>query len=66
MCVLIHTQPKSICAVIRAAVSTLDVQTEDASPYSVPLAHCSALASVVNFCTVITGPNTSVCTISSS
>ena len=42
------------------------VHTDDASPYSTPLAHSSASASSLNSCTVITGPNTSDCTISSS
>ena len=42
------------------------VHTDDASPYSTPLAHRSASASSLNFWTVMTGPKTSDCTSSSS
>ena len=38
---------------------TLSEATDDANPYSTPLAHCSASASSLNSCTVMTGPNTS-------
>ena len=60
MWVLTQTQPKSSRADIRAAVSTLVVQTDEARPYSVSLAIRSASSSSVNFCTVITGPKISV------
>jgi hypothetical protein len=42
------------------------VQTEAASPYSTPLAQRSASASALKRWTLITGPNTSFWTISSS
>ena len=42
------------------------VQTDEASPYSVPLAQRSASSSSLNCCTVMTGPNTSFWMISSS
>ena len=42
------------------------VHTDEASPYSTPLAHASASASSLNSCTVMTGPKTSFWTISSS
>ena len=42
------------------------VQTDEASPYSTPLAHPSASDSSLNSCTVITGPKISDWIISSS
>src|SRR5947199_3930122 len=42
------------------------VHTDAARPYSTPFAHCSACSSSLNRCTVTTGPNTSLFTISAS
>ena len=42
------------------------VHTEEARPYSTPLAQRTASASSVNFCTVITGPKISFWISSSS
>src|SRR4029079_8903303 len=59
MCVLIHTHPQSRAADTRSARDTSFVHTDDASPYSVPLAQAIASSSSENACTVITGPNIS-------
>ena len=66
MWVLTQTHPKSSRADIRAATSTFLVQTDDARPYSEPLAIRSASSSSLNFCTVSTGPKISVRISSSS
>ena len=56
---LTHTQPKSSRRDTRIARPWSLVQTEDASPYSTPLAQRTASSSSVNACTVITGPKIS-------
>ena len=53
-------------AAIRAARPALEVQTDDASPYSLPLANLTASSSSLNRWAVTTGPKTSFCTSSSS
>ena len=63
---LIHTQPKRSALLTRSARPMSRVQTLDASPYGVPLAHAIASASSVNGWTVITGPKISRWIISSS
>ena len=62
---LIHTQPKSSARDMRMARPWSEVHTEEARPYSVPLAQRSASSSSLNFWTVITGPKTSFWMISS-
>ena len=62
---LTQTQPKSSRRVIRIARPWSRVQTEEARPYSTPLAQRTASSSSVNRCTVMTGPNTSSWMISS-
>ena len=66
MWVLIHTHPKSSRLDMRMARPWFRVHTDDARPYSTPLAHATAWSSSLNRCTVITGPNTSCWTMASS
>ena len=63
---LIHTQPKRSALATRIARPTSRVQTDEARPYGVPLAHAIASASSENCWTVITGPKISRWIISSS
>ena len=53
-------------AAIRAARPALEVQTDDASPYLLPLANLTASSSSLNRWAVTTGPKISFCTSSSS
>ena len=63
---LIHTQPKRRALETRSARPTSRVQTDEASPYGVPLAHAIASSSSEKGWTVITGPKISRWIISSS
>ena len=56
---LIQTQPKRSALAMRSARPTSRVQTDEASPYLVPLAHAIASASSVKRWTVMTGPKIS-------
>ena len=66
MWVLIHTTPKSRCFDIRIARPWSLVHTDDARPYSTPLAQRSASPSSEKRCTVMTGPKISLWICSSS
>ena len=59
MWVLIHTQPKSSAAETRSARLMSLVHTDEARPYSTPLAKRIASSSSEKDCTVITGPKIS-------
>ncbi|CAH0283928.1 hypothetical protein SRABI128_03719 [Microbacterium sp. Bi128] len=62
---LIQTAPKSRSRLRRMAVPWFVVQTLEARAYSTSLASSTASSSVLNFCTVMTGPNVSFWTMSS-
>src|SRR3984885_10420134 len=63
--VLIQVQPYCRRAATAIAFDASCVQTDEASPYSESFAHSIACSASVNRVTDTTGPNTSLCTISS-